>query len=405
MHEREIMRTLLISAGSKRILREIHDSFTRIKEICCRAVLLSLWSYLALSSDVEAASPSSGRVVRWSSPTNQITLLSRGAIAITCPILYESAGAAMALKDDGTVVAWGFGPSWDDYVTNVPPDLSNVVSIAMTEYTASAIKKDGTVVEWGQVFYPPPPEATNIVAIDAGLDHYLALRGDGAVILWGGGTRPELNVPPNLGNVVAVSAGRHHNLALRNDGTVIAWGENSAGQTNVPVSATNIVAIAAGESGNLALRSDGKVIGWGYYTSPGYPIPGFTNLVSIAAGGSLYLGLKTDGTLVSSGDTTKTPTGLSNVISIATSGRTSTAIAIVDDLRLTPLQSGNTDIILEFHTFSNLIYSIEYLSDLNSTNWNLLSNETIGGSGYNIQFVHTNALLGPKTFYRIKQIP
>jgi hypothetical protein len=52
---------------------------------------------------------------------------------------------------------------------------------------------------------------------------------------------------------VAIAAGSFHSLALKSDGSLVIWGDNSAGQKNVPLGLTNFVAIAAGNFQSLAL--------------------------------------------------------------------------------------------------------------------------------------------------------
>lgn len=73
----------------------------------------------------------------------------------------------MALKQDGTVVAWG--DNRYDQCTP-PPLLSNVVAIAGGDYTAYALKTDGTVVAWGRNNAGQtdiPQGLSNVVAIAA----------------------------------------------------------------------------------------------------------------------------------------------------------------------------------------------------------------------------------------------
>jgi len=53
---------------------------------------------------------------------------------------------SLALKSDGTVVAWGNNSRGQ---TNVPAGLTGVVSIAAVLYHSLALKSDGTVVAWG----------------------------------------------------------------------------------------------------------------------------------------------------------------------------------------------------------------------------------------------------------------
>jgi alpha-tubulin suppressor-like RCC1 family protein len=73
------------------------------------------------------------------------------------------------------VVAWG----WDLFgQTDVPADLSGVISIAAGEYHDLALKSDGTVVAWGY-------------------------DGDG-----------QTDVPAGLSGVIGIAGGAMHTLAL-----------------------------------------------------------------------------------------------------------------------------------------------------------------------------------------------
>jgi hypothetical protein len=55
---------------------------------------------------------------------------------------------SLALKNDGTVVAWGC-PGGAYGQCDVPVDLSGVVGIAASNWHSLALKSDGTVVAWG----------------------------------------------------------------------------------------------------------------------------------------------------------------------------------------------------------------------------------------------------------------
>ncbi|TMK75362.1 MAG: hypothetical protein E6G45_13720 [Actinobacteria bacterium] len=58
---------------------------------------------------------------------------------------------SLALKDDGTVVAFGCGPGYDLGQCDVPDGLSGVTAVAGNYGHSLALKGDGTVVAWGCV--------------------------------------------------------------------------------------------------------------------------------------------------------------------------------------------------------------------------------------------------------------
>jgi alpha-tubulin suppressor-like RCC1 family protein len=237
---------------------------------------------------------------------------------------------SLAVRADGTVVAWGDNESGQ---TNVPSGLTNTVAVAAGPFYSMALKGDGTIVGWGDNYYGTidiPTGLTNIVAIAAGMYHCLALRADGTVVAWGAWQNTDYgqtNVPSGLTNVAGIAASDVVSLAVRADGTVVAWGDGEFGQTNIPPGLGNVVAIAAGEVHSLALKADGTVVGWGAcefgYDQGQTNVPsGLTNVVGIAGGGLHSMALKANGSVVGWGDNhygvIDIPTGLSNVVAVAT---------------------------------------------------------------------------------------
>ena len=96
-----------------------------------------------------------------------------------------------------------------------------------------AIKEDGTVVAWGWNEYGQcdvPVDLGSVKAISAGTYHTVALKEDGTVVAWGRNHYGICDVPVDLGSVKAVSAGSGHTVALTEDRTVVAWGWNEFGQ-------------------------------------------------------------------------------------------------------------------------------------------------------------------------------
>ncbi len=279
---------------------------------------------------------------------------------------------ALALRRDGTVLAWGeneFGQ------TTVPSSLSNAVAIAAGSEHSLALLANQTVVGWGRNYEGQtniPPGLSNVIALSASY-HNLALRSDGTVVAWGWNDSGQTNVPPGLSNVTAIAAGGGHSVALRGNRTVVAWGDNYEGQTNIPPGLSNVIAIAAGGSHNLALRSDGTVVAWGNntYGQTNVP-PGLSNVIAVAAGAWHSLALRADHTVVGwganyGGQQTNPPVGLSNAVAIAAGGGMSLALVGVPpsdppqlDLQLAAgrpevLVSGPPGQIVTIQSTSNLV--------------------------------------------------
>lgn len=211
----------------------------------------------------------------------------------------ESPGAWLA---PCPVAVWGTG-----LVTNLPSALSNAVAIAAGKAHALALKADGTVVAWGEVRrgdadsgqVTVPAGLKDVVAIAAGENHNLALKRDGAVVGWGLDVSGQATVPAEATNVIAIAAGSEHSLALRADGSVVAWGTSVYGLNTVPAAAVNVTAISAGNSHSLALRADGVPVAWGTPYTGVTTVPSrATNLVAIAARDYYCLGIRADGTRV-----------------------------------------------------------------------------------------------------------
>ncbi len=269
---------------------------------------------------------------------------------------------SLALKANGTVLAWGndTGGQLGDNATLedkptpvVVSGASNIIAISAGYYFSLALKSDGTMLAWGnnsrgqlgdsvvKADKPTPVAvsgASDIVAIGAGSEHSLALKTDGTMLAWG------LDVDGQLGDnvqltdqplpvavmtssiIVGISAGTNHSLAVTSSGNVLAWGSDFAGQlgdnipkvnkpTPVTVSgASNIVAVAGGWFHSLALKADGTVLAWGSDTygelgdgnqinPQGIPVvvENANSIVAIAANLHLSLALKSDGTVQSWG--------------------------------------------------------------------------------------------------------
>jgi hypothetical protein len=169
----------------------------------------------------------------------------------------------VALRSDGSIVAWGNNSLNETNVPALPPGL-NYTQVAAGEYHTMAVRSDGSVVGWGdnssgQTNVPALPAGLNYAQVAAGELHTVALRSDGSLVAWGDNSSGQTNVPvlpPGLG-YTQVEASSRHTVALLSDGSVVAWGDNAYGQTNVPALPLGLsyTQVAAGYDSTMALVS------------------------------------------------------------------------------------------------------------------------------------------------------
>jgi hypothetical protein len=200
-----------------------------------------------------------GVVINWTSKPTTSIVTNQNIVAI-------AAGGAhqLALRDDGTVFAWGSNTSGQ---TNVPTAATNIIAIAAGANHNLALRADGTVIGWGLNTSGQATALSNavdVIAIAAGGNQTMALLADGTVT--GRGVTNKIvgaNYPPGYGpvagdvsNKIAIAAGAYHGLAIGTNRTVNGWGATNYGLINIPAALTNVLAIAAGAYNNLALVGD-----------------------------------------------------------------------------------------------------------------------------------------------------
>ncbi|MDB6155312.1 MAG: Repeat family protein, partial [Chthoniobacteraceae bacterium] len=297
-----------------------------------------------------------------------------GAWSVSTSARYNVVGQAVArgnsslvLRTDGMVLGWGNNAAGQLALgykePKIPavayaPLLNGITALSMGSTHAIALQDDGTVLAWGsnargqmgrgttdaeQLLPIRVEQLTDIVAVAAGDTHNLALDASGRVWTWGDNTYGQLgngsvgglsNLPvliPGLANVVAIASGAKHSLALTMDGSVYAWGVNADGQLGTGSINTEskpalvawqgassgmprMTRIAAGAEHSMALGSDGSLWLWGSniygqlgtgnsigITSPYKATAIPAQIVEIAAGGKHSLALAADGTVFSWG--------------------------------------------------------------------------------------------------------
>ncbi|HKG02145.1 MAG TPA: choice-of-anchor D domain-containing protein [Conexibacter sp.] len=220
----------------------------------------------------------------WSWGANDTGQLGRGtlgdaAVATPAPTSIANAsglaagyGFALALRRDGSVLAWGdntygqlgrdLGDVAADEQPTVVPGIANAVAVAAAGWTGYALLADGSVRAWGYGGFGE--------------------LGDG--LLHDGSAHPDSVDTPvtvadvggsgSLGDVAQLAGGTDHALALRRDGTVVGWGLNldgevggadDADQYQAPALVPGLAEIAevAATSTSYARGTDGAVWSWG----------------------------------------------------------------------------------------------------------------------------------------------
>ena len=267
-------------------------------------------------------------------------------------------GSTLALKDDGSLWAWGcnlYGEVGDGTTTQRPfptPVGSSADWVAASSgfNNSYAIAEDGSLWSWGDNYSGQLGDGTNSTttprmtplkvgtdtdwaAVSGGSAYVLAVKTGGSLWSWGDnwsgqlgdGTTTDSYVPKRIGTAtdwVAVSAGASHSLALKSDGSLWAWGDNTRGdlgdgtttQRVSPIqvgTGTDWVAVSAGNAFSVALKSDGSLWAWGDNArgqlglgssdSDPHPTPtqvgGGTDWIAMSAGDNHCLALKSDGSL------------------------------------------------------------------------------------------------------------
>ncbi|MEI6092988.1 MAG: Ig-like domain-containing protein [bacterium] len=247
-------------------------------------------------------------------------------IAVGVGNSFTSGTSTAVVRNDGTVWTWGGGTSGQlgnnaNSNNNNPVQvlgvggsgfLTDVKDVKVGSSNMVALKNDGTVWAWGYNNFgqvgnnsttntSTPVQVvtasgalTGITVISAGLSHNLAIRGsDGSVWAWGYNNAGQLGDATTVNKLVAtqvkgpdtggfllnvskVSAGYTHSLAIKTDGTVWGWGSNALYQvgdgtlTNrtQPVQITSLsnniaVDIRAAAEHSVVLTTSNTIKVWG----------------------------------------------------------------------------------------------------------------------------------------------
>lgn len=191
-----------------------------------------------------------------------------------------------ALKDDGSVWAWGnndyaeIGFKGGKYVLtpHKVQGVENIKSLSWIFQIIEALDENGVIYRWGGNREAPEvlDELSDIKQQVGAMGVQVTLKSDGSV--WSSGAETfafgmqltQIELPP----IEKIVVGNYCVFAITENGEVYAWGENHYGQLGIGTTAetltptkltnlTNIVDIVSNSSQSFALCSNGDVYAWG----------------------------------------------------------------------------------------------------------------------------------------------
>jgi alpha-tubulin suppressor-like RCC1 family protein len=249
---------------------------------------------------------------------------------------------SIALKYDGTVWTWGYNTdgqlgdgTTESKSTPVQVEgLFDIVSIKGSNIRHSlALRNDGTVWAWGYGAYGQLGNGSNnsslvpiqvknlsgVTSIYAGNSSSYAIDKNGSVWRWGSANASKIPQKTEISGVVDLALGSSHELALKEDGTVWGCGYNDCGQLGFPMKKTvlfeeiqglsGVKKIAASSISSFALLKNGSIISFGHngYSELGNGYKSIDNIPrkvdvlngieAVSVGSGFKVALKKDGTV------------------------------------------------------------------------------------------------------------
>ena len=245
---------------------------------------------------------------------------------------YGNLSAMAAIKEDGSVFAWGNttnGGTLPAAAAALLDGSVRAVRLFSTSDSFAALREDGSVVTWGNAGRGGDSAAVSdgsavgaagelsggVIAVYSTGRAYAALKSDGSVVTWGaaGSGGDSSAVAANLTNVADIAFTGTSFAALRTDGSVVTWGNVFGGGDSSAVAAQlngtiGVTKIFDTGGAFAALRADGSVVTWGDQTQGGNSsavasqLNGTIDVVEIFGARRAFAALRADGSVVAWGD-------------------------------------------------------------------------------------------------------
>ncbi|NOJ73392.1 OmpL47-type beta-barrel domain-containing protein, partial [Paenibacillus alvei] len=234
-------------------------------------------------------------------------------------VIWVAAGFqhSLALKSDGTVWSWGsnivgqVGNDGDLSQTYNKPEqvknLTGIIAIAANVSSSYALKDDGTVWAWGYNGHRQLGDTTTtdrsvpvqVVGVSgasqlaAGELYAFALKTDGTVWGWGHSYSGKASLLSGLTDIKSIAAtnSKGNGLVLKKDGSVGVWYTTRY----TPVSGLSNIEAVVGGSSNYAIAADGSV--WNWTSETPTKVSWISDLSAISMGSDFTVFSKTDGSI------------------------------------------------------------------------------------------------------------
>lgn len=169
------------------------------------------------------------KVVTWGSKYYDMNVPDNIAALEDIEKIIPSLDFFVALRANGSVVAWGTNKYG---CGQVPPDiaaLTDIVDVQVAGETAVAVlRQNGTVMAWGGPISSAVPAGLNdVIALSGIRGAFAALKSNGTVVGWG--LYATEGMEEQLTNVCGVYSNSNSFWALKEDDTVVVWGDKAWG--------------------------------------------------------------------------------------------------------------------------------------------------------------------------------